>query len=184
MIRAIDDEASLFLAVGTIGNYLTARAITYVFHIIVYVPFMIITGFFISALVRELLGWKVSWIGVRDAMEWFRVAITLVYSALIFILIGLLMAARSVHGYELAVSPMECQINTHSTPDATAPSRIITLVRRTFVKSRRHGIYDHDDCAKVISDWVRSQLCTPPGAQETGVLPMAKERNYPMSDAD
>ena len=57
---------------------------------------------------------------------------------------------------------MECQINTQSTPDAKGLSEIITLVRRTYVKSLRHGIYDHEDCAKTISDWVRSQLCAPP----------------------
>src|SRR5262249_33648803 len=71
---------------------------------------------------------------------------------------GILVVALSVHGRELAVSPMECQINTQSAPDAAGLSRIVTLVRRTYVKSLRHGIYDHEDCAKTISNWVRSQL--------------------------
>jgi hypothetical protein len=57
---------------------------------------------------------------------------------------------------------MECQINTHSTPDAIGLSKIVTLVRRTFVKSLRHGIYDDEDCAKLISDWLRSQFCALP----------------------
>jgi hypothetical protein len=78
--------------------------------------------------------------------------------ALIIVLLGLLMGWRSVHGRELAVSPMECQTNTQSTPDTMGLSKIITLVRRTYVKSLRHGIYGHEDCPKAISDWVRSQL--------------------------
>ncbi len=57
---------------------------------------------------------------------------------------------------------MECQINTQSAPDAVGLSKIVTLVRRTYVKSLRHGIYDNEDCAKAISDWVRSRLCTLP----------------------
>jgi hypothetical protein len=94
--------------------------------------------------------------------EWYEDAIQVVFSALILFLFGLLSVARSAHGRELARSPMECQINTQSTPDAKGLSEIVTLVRRTYVKSLRHGIYDHQDCAKVISDWVRSQFCAPP----------------------
>jgi hypothetical protein len=158
IIRAVDDEASLSLAVGTIGNYFTGRAIAYLFYIVGLLPGIILLVFVTQAEMRELLGWKVSWIGVAGTVDWLRITIISVCSPLIFILIGVLMAARSVHGRELAVSPMECQINTQSTPDAIGLSKVVTLVRRTFVKSLRHGIYDHDDCAKMISDWARSQL--------------------------
>ena len=79
-------------------------------------------------------------------------------SAVIHALVSLVAVSRLVHGSELAKSPVECQVNTQSTPDATGLSNIITLVRRTYVKSLRHGIYDHKDCPKAISDWVRSQL--------------------------
>jgi hypothetical protein len=82
-------------------------------------------------------------------------------SILTGILLGMLMVSRSVHGRELAVSPMECQINTQSTPDGVG-TKIVTLVRRTFVKSLRHGIYDHEDCAKTIANWVRSELSALP----------------------
>jgi hypothetical protein len=93
--------------------------------------------------------------------EWVVGPVGLIYgcSAFAMVLFGMLMVARSAHGRELAVSPMECQINTQSTPDATG-TKIITLVRHTYVKSLRHGIYDHEDCAKTISDWVRFRLET------------------------
>src|SRR5262249_13861684 len=140
IIRAIDDEASLALALGTFSNYVTTRAITYVLWIALFspLPLTLILLFF---------------------FHWYdQKAVTVASSALILILLGLLSVARTAHGRELALSPMECQINTKSTPDAEGLSKIITLVRRSHGKSLRHRIYDHDDCAKTISDWVRSQL--------------------------
>jgi hypothetical protein len=89
---------------------------------------------------------------------WYFDVAQLICSAVIITLLGVFAVSRLVHGQELAKSPMECQINTQSTPDAKGLSEIITLVRRTYVKSLRHGIYDHKDCPKAISDWVRSQL--------------------------
>jgi hypothetical protein len=89
------------------------------------------------------------------------IAAILTVIVLLTMLFGMLIVSRAVHGRELVISPMECQINTQSTPDAAGLSRIVTLVQRAYVKSLRHGIYDHDDCAKTISDWVRLKLCTP-----------------------
>lgn len=143
IIRAIDDEASLALALGTISNYVTTTAIMYVFWIALFpLPLIVILSYFLH--------------------HWVEDAVKVACSALVFILLGLLLVVRTAHGRELALNPMECQINTHSTPDAVGLSKIVTLVRRTFVKSLRHGIYDHEDCVKAISDWVRSQLCAPP----------------------
>lgn len=150
VIRAIDDEASLTLALGAIVNYVTARFITYV--LLLYFVIMIVP---VVAVVI---------MSVVDLTEWVVGPVGLIYgcSAFAMVLLGMLMVSRTVHGRELVRSPMECQVNTQSTPDAKRLSEIITLVRRTYVKSLRHGIYDHEDCAKAISDWVRSQLCALP----------------------
>jgi hypothetical protein len=138
VIRAIDDEASLIMALGAIFNYVTVRVIAFAF---------LISGVLSSVIINL-------WVDFLPALQ-------LAFAALTIMLLGLLVAARTVHGWTLAVSPMECQINTQSTPDAKGLSAIVTLVRRTYVKSLRHGIYDHEDCARTISDWVRSQLCMP-----------------------
>src|SRR5215211_2862142 len=142
VIRAIDDEASLVLAFGTIMNYVTARFVVILLNLFSIFPATswLAYEFYMTAFLPTIVGWIV----------------------LTILLFGMLMVSRSVHGHELALSPMECQINTQSTPDAIGLSKMVTLVRRTFVKSLRHGIYDHEDCAKVISDWVRSQLYTLP----------------------
>jgi hypothetical protein len=136
------------LALGAILNYVTARSITYVLLLYLLQALMLIP------VALSVPAW------VTMALYSGFVAFGIL--ALGIILFVMLMVSRSVHGRELAVSPMECQINTQSTPDGRGLSAIITLVRRTYVKSLRHGIYDHEDCAKAISDWVRSQLCAPP----------------------
>jgi hypothetical protein len=151
IIRAIDDEASLVLALGTIGTYVTTRAIKYALLIsLLPTPVALILFYFLHRRYEAV------------TVQSYEDAVAVVSLACIFILLGLLLIARSVHGRELAGSSMECQINTHSTPDAIGLSKIVTLVRHTFVKSLRHGIYNYEDCAKVISDWVHSQVCTVP----------------------
>jgi hypothetical protein len=159
IIRAIDDEASLLLTLSTVGNYVTTRAIRYVIWIVTFlsIPLALILLHFLQLHGQELRRLEE---GLPSSAEWYEDAVKVVFCASILILFGLLSLVRRAHGCELGLSPMECQINTHSTPDATSLSKIVTLVRRTFVKSLRHGIYDHDDCAKVISNWVHSQLCT------------------------
>jgi hypothetical protein len=139
VIRAIDDEASLTLALSAILNYFTARFIIYA--LLVY--FALLAVAFLSIAFDFLIGP-------------FYLILLIGLLASTMMLFGLLSVARTAHGRELAVSPMECQINTQSTPDAKSLSQIITLVRQTYVRSLRHGIYDHEDCAKTISDWVRS----------------------------
>jgi hypothetical protein len=149
VIRAIDDEASLILALGAIVNYITARSITFIYWIFIFFSFIWMLPQFIFR-----FDWSVAY--------WYEHVAQLGVATLIITLLGLLSVARAAHGSELAVSPMECQINTQSAPDAVGLSKIITLVRRTYVKSLRHGIYDHEDCAETISDWVRSRLCVLP----------------------
>jgi hypothetical protein len=154
IIRAIDDEASLVLAFSTVVNFFITRAIRYI-RWIIFGP--------ISAILLSVVVIRYFKIALKPDMleqeEWYEDAIKVGCSALILFLFGLLSVARTAHGRELAVSPMELQINTQSAPDAKGLSEIVTLVRRTHAKSLRHGIYDHEDCAKTISDWMRSQLC-------------------------
>jgi hypothetical protein len=144
VIRAIDDEASLVLALGAIFNYVTARFITYTLFLYFVLPPII--------LFSTNSKWA-PWLPI-----WAYAATFPVFIAVTVALLGALMLSRSVHGRELAVSPMECQINTQSVPDAINLSQIVTLVSRNYVKSLHHGIYQHENCAKAIADWLRPQL--------------------------
>jgi hypothetical protein len=152
IIRAIDDEASLTLALSTIANFFITRAIRYI-RWIVFGP---IGAILLSIIVGRYF---VSW-AQEDSLKqlnWYEDVIQVGFCSLILFLFGLLSVARSAHGGELARSPMELQINTQSAPDAKGLSEIVTLVRRTHAKSLRHGIYDHEDCAKTIAAWAQSR---------------------------
>jgi hypothetical protein len=163
VIRAIDDEASLALAFGTIFSYVTARFITYVYilltvltaPLLIFIPVTPAVGLAAIIAFPSLRPFW-TWLSETDlSISLWKPAIFTGYIVSIAVLVGVFMIARTVHGRELARSPMECQINTNSTPDAKGLSEIITLVRRTYVRSFRHGIYDHEDCAKTIANWVR-----------------------------
>ena len=170
VIRAIDDEASLALAVGTIFSHVTARFVTYVYIILALLTAPSLISRIVTPAVGLMFAFGFSWL--RPYWTWLyetdlsislnSPAIFKAYVASIALLVGLFMIARTVHGIELARSPMECQIATNSTPDAIGLSKIVTLVRRTYVRSMRHGIYDHEDCAKTIANWVRSELSALP----------------------
>ena len=130
IIRAIDDEASLVLAFSTVVNFFITRAIRYIRWII----FGPISAILLSVFVIRYFKLSFEDVDMLKQQEWYEDAIQVVCSALILFLFGLLSVARSAHGRELARSPMECQINTQSAPDAKGLSEIVTLVRRTHAK--------------------------------------------------
>src|SRR5277367_1041493 len=111
------------MALGTIVNYATARGIVGVLAL-----FVILS----NSLNFTRFG-VLHWIYDDIALEHLVAAIS-TFIVLLMMLFGVLIVSRAVHGRELALSPMECQINTQSTPDAAGLSRIVTLVRRTYVK--------------------------------------------------
>jgi len=154
IIRAVDDEASLLLGFSTIVNFVITRVIKYIRWII----FGPVSAILLSVFILRYFKLSVEQEDMPQQRDWYEAAIQVVCSSLILFLFGLLSVARTAHGRELAKSPLECQVNTQSTPDAHGLSEIVTLVRRTHSKSLRHGIYDHEDCPKAISDWVRLQL--------------------------
>jgi hypothetical protein len=154
VLRAIDDEASLTLALGTMLNYV--------------IPNIVKIGG--TMLVLYVLAWGLLHVlGYMQYMpSWLRDSFIglLIGSCTITIsLVGALMLSRSVHGRELALASMECQINTQSTPDGNNLCQVVTLIpdRIMLGKSLRHGIYQYDDCARVIAKWVRSQLAANTG---------------------
>jgi hypothetical protein len=95
---------------------------------------------------------------------------TLDWLALLSAIAGALFVAfvlgRSVYGREMAMAPLECQINTQSVPDGSDLSKVVTLVSADRVRGLRHGIYDLDDCAPTIAQWACDELVkNPPGAK-------------------
>ena len=91
VIRAIDDEASLALALGAIFNFVTAKLVTYVLRLFVLSPILLFTFNF------QWSPWLPNWAYPAALAKFIALTITLV---------GALMVSRLVHGRELAVSPM------------------------------------------------------------------------------
>jgi hypothetical protein len=156
VIRAVDDEAYLVMALGTILTYIFTTLIALM--VMVVSPFVGVPLSFILLHYSKLPSDESRVEYAVNLEAWYQHVFTFGCCALIIAMFGALIVSRLAHGRELAKSPMDCQINTQSAPDATG-LKIVTLVSEKHVKwFGRHGIYEHDNCAKAVSDWVRAQL--------------------------
>jgi hypothetical protein len=128
ILRAIDDEASLALSVGTLANLLSI--------------------YFIAG----------STLGMILIMSWafyLNPLFVIAFAALI-LTFGLGVISRSVYGRELLYNPPGTQMNVQSVPDFIHSATIRTLLRGdvgTYF-SLRHGIYNHPDASAAIADWI------------------------------
>jgi hypothetical protein len=106
VIRAVDDEAYLVMALGTILAYIFTTFMALAVAVLLLVPFIAAAVSFILFLLQ------------RSPMDpdWFRHALTFGCSASVIAMFAALIVSRLVHGRELAKSPMDCQINTQSEP--------------------------------------------------------------------
>jgi len=158
VIRAVD-EAHLVMALGTILTYIFTTLIALSVVVVNFLPTIANLPLMYILLNYSTVPSGVDRVEYAFMLEaWYRHAFTFGCSALVIAMFGALIVSRLVHGQELAKSPLDCQINTQSAPDA-AGLTIVTLVSHKHEKFfGRHGIYEHDNCDEVISDWVRAQL--------------------------
>jgi hypothetical protein len=166
VIRAVDDEASLSLAVGSIGSRLGFFTLVAVIPAI-YTVVMLFVG------LSSFFGWSAEstfslWIGVMMAGVLFGTLI-------LFFVPG---AFKSFFfGREFLVNAMTCDIAVDSLPDTLGQVEAITLrpVETASPKPRslerprnlrgmlfgefrwqlRHGIYNHPNCVDEIVRWLR-----------------------------
>lgn len=177
VIRAIDDEASLTLAFGSILN----RVIPKIFLLLPFVGLAALLWSIASPIYFLFSGDRVLY-NEQDVRDWcfdvysdacgflemqqleklyavffaFRFSLSPLSSIVLLTgaaLLFLVVLGRSVYGREMAFAPMECQISSHSSPDGINFSRVVTLPA-TPNRRRRHGIYDRDDCIDEIARWI------------------------------
>jgi hypothetical protein len=147
VIRAIDDEASLALAAGTVSNKLLLALG------ILLIPFSTRSvAFYLLVLVAIILMslaagpvWLESDIGL---IVWFALP-----GAAVIITVLLASGCMSVYGRELLLTAVMCQVNSDSVPDINPLGSIdvftfpdVELHTRGF----RHSIYDNLDCVDLI----------------------------------
>jgi hypothetical protein len=165
VLRAIDDEAALFLAVGAIGNRLSPRMARWMYvgsavaMIVGAFPLLLLFGF----------NW-VTYLTVLSTVALFQVAWLFVP--------GLF---KAFYGRELVFGSYRCEISSHSVPDSVhreteiqpieVPNTwgtVVTLHQTAEIRrGLRHGIYSHPQCAERIAGWLKGQLSCEKGAQET-----------------
>jgi hypothetical protein len=170
-IRAVDDEASLVMALGTIINRASVSAMNFGFGLFLATLLSMGAGgmFVLAAAVLGYYELDPFFGFGRDLISLF-VTLALLTPLATFTLLLLLMLARCVHGRELATASIECQLNTQSAPDGKSISMIVTLPW-SWRKGRslRHAIYEHPGCVKAIADWTQAQLVRTNGPTFTAI---------------
>jgi hypothetical protein len=143
VLRAIDDEASLALAFGTIANLLSTRLL------FALTLFLLATTAFDAAF--STFG------DYKYSDVYFDIGAISAAVLLILIVASLLaLVSRGVFGRELLYFPPGIQINVQSVPDWMRSAEIRTLLREgggSFL-ALRHGIYSHPNASDVVADWI------------------------------
>jgi hypothetical protein len=158
VIRGVDDEATLTLAVGAIGNRIIGKL------------YQIIAIF--SALLVPLCLWYgpnslVPHIPHLDEFQNWYFATLLPIPAVALLCLTLSGLFRSVYGRELSFGTFFMQMKSHSTPDSDRLTALTFPPRELRLGGLRHGIYDHEEVCETIAAWIERQIeCAPSGRKE------------------
>ena len=139
VLRGVDDEAALSLAVGAIGARLS-----YIFL------FSTIRWVLVAWIVVLLFGKFLLDEGTVDLLLMAAHRRLCNWCLYFFLLV------RRVQGgirEEFLIGAMRCEIAADSMPDTSGPIHAVTLA--PDIKASRHGIYSHPKCVSEIVDWLR-----------------------------
>lgn len=150
VLRGIDDEATLVLAAGAIGNRISFRLMRIVGSALVVVLAGLLWVHFTGrgpAYLRDNLAalapW-VLWLAAPGLGLFFAVASGLF---------------KGVYGRELFVRSLLCQVNSHSAPDQPGGLWVITLSPSAAERrGLRHGLYDHEHAVPAVVNWILRQV--------------------------
>ncbi|RWO61756.1 MAG: alpha/beta hydrolase [Mesorhizobium sp.] len=181
VLRAVDDEAALSLAAGSIANRLSRvlSPLTGLLSLLLFLTFMLFLGYAIyhattTEIVTEHLGieygpnrWQN---GLSEAYaqefllagaiviseEYFYLPMSIILLVLVVLLFTSLGLAKSVYGRELALRSFAIDLDAQSSPDSACETKTLTLSRLTYhSNSLRHALYDHPDAGKAIAEWLQ-----------------------------
>ena len=139
VLRGVDDEAALSLAVGAIGARLS--------YIIL---FSTIRWVLLAWIVVLLFGTFLLDKGIVDLLLRWLIAVSAIGAFAFFFLFGVFKAA---FGKEFLIGAMRCEIAVDSMPDTSGPIHAVTLA--PDIEASRHGIYSHPLCVSEIVNWLR-----------------------------
>jgi hypothetical protein len=142
VLRGVDDEATLTLTAGAIGNRMSepvSRLLTYAF---------------LLALALLAVIWLFPSPSISEGMfDWIRVLFETVVP-FVWLVDFLGCAFKSVYGRELLPWSLGLQIRSHSAPDHSGKLSVLTLPYRGRTRPLRHGLYDHELTTKCIASWI------------------------------
>jgi hypothetical protein len=164
ILRAIDDEASLVLASGAIGNRLSLFASYLIFRLLIYAVLLIFAPYLISALaIWAVKGGSLdnAFVFLNGFLHFPENYLTILNNGMVptvFLCLALIFSSaafKCVYGREFLFESMALTINAQSSPDLAGP-RVMAL---TFTGNRRknafrHYIYDDPRCAAAIVTWM------------------------------
>jgi hypothetical protein len=159
ILRGVDDEAALALALGAIGNRIAtwaARVLERFYHYLMTLWIIAIGCLGVAALfTSERATADEAWL--IGSLHLFVIVLfaASVAAVLLMVLAGLF---KAVYGREFLFGPIACNVSSHSVPDIIHNRvRCITLdqARKRIL---RHQIYDEHSCTSKIADWLDEQL--------------------------
>jgi hypothetical protein len=143
ILRAVDDEASLALAFGTIANLLSARLMS--------LTMLLLMLTMVLAKAIQLIS-PATWRMIKYSI-YAPVSGTLATS--LFMLLLVASFSRGVFGRELILQS-GTQMNVQSVPDFMRRVEIQTLLRENSDQffALRHGIHSHPKASTVVAEWI------------------------------
>jgi hypothetical protein len=166
VLRAIDDEASLALAFGSIGNRLSLLASSIFFKVVTYYCWFLLVvlaglWIFFNFAAQSWQNRFSTLLTDQDFALWQFVFHLMIYLLPAFCC-GLLLlsnAFKAAYGRELLFGGMSYAISTHSAPDNSEMRlTIATLTTGERPSKLRHMIYDNPNCCRVIVSWIVENL--------------------------
>lgn len=139
VLRGVDDEASLVLAAGAIGNRIFRLAVNYL-RISVNVSFFIIFGL---AIIRIRGSVAQDWLGAGF----------LAFPVVALVVVSLSGIFKSTVGRELFFCGLTAEANVQSTPDLGSDTEITVKTLHAVDRRMRHKLYDHPAVCAEIVDW-------------------------------
>ena len=169
VLRGVDDEASLTLAAGSIGNrvahFILGSALPFAQDKLAMLAVPAMIAYFVGRMAGSSgAGW-VSDVLVA-AIEFGFAGIALL-GAITFFLPGIF---RSVFGRELIFGSWRCEIAANSSPDGGDGVRVRTLLLppRLAKRKLRHAIYMNPEVPPCIAKWLRTSSSARPAAETPG----------------
>jgi hypothetical protein len=158
VLRGVDDEAGLILAVGSVGTRLSSLALVLsmrLAQVLMYVMVLALVVVVAAGIWEEFQPAKEF---IRSVLENPFYATPIIGMVCLFFAIPIISGLfKSVYGRELIVGGYFCDIKSASAPDSSNDATVVTLPpgHRTGL---RHKLYEHEDTINVIVKFIGDHL--------------------------